>query len=186
MSKWFELVLLEVCDEYLNFNNRQFGFKKHLGCDSAMFAVFEDLTLITVIDCCLQRICFTSHLICDVYKCLYYYYCYLLLCMYWQVFVITAWLPAINFHILWLHLFWNSKLLIILYTVFITINHSCQIIICCILVHNIMTIYSLTALLPHWIVKACISLSEKRVLKLVCFKLFSKLFKVSFVMKRGR
>jgi len=39
ISKIFELILLEVCDEYLNSDNRQFGFKKHLGCASAIFAI---------------------------------------------------------------------------------------------------------------------------------------------------
>jgi len=41
ISKLFECIglLLEVRDDYLNSDNRQFGFKKHLGCASAMCAV---------------------------------------------------------------------------------------------------------------------------------------------------
>ena len=39
MSKLFEHIILDVCDEYLTSDDRQFGFKKHLGCGNAIFAV---------------------------------------------------------------------------------------------------------------------------------------------------
>jgi len=39
ISTLFERILLQVCDEYLNSYKRQFAFKKHLGCASAIFAV---------------------------------------------------------------------------------------------------------------------------------------------------
>ena len=40
-SKLFELVLLEICLPYLNTDDLQFGFKKKLGCDNAIFILSE-------------------------------------------------------------------------------------------------------------------------------------------------
>jgi exonuclease III len=39
LSKLFECIILDVCDEYLSSDDRQFGFKKDLGCGNAIFAV---------------------------------------------------------------------------------------------------------------------------------------------------
>jgi len=43
LSKLFEHIILDVCDEYLNSDDRQFGFKKRLGCGNAIFAVRSTL-----------------------------------------------------------------------------------------------------------------------------------------------
>jgi len=43
MSKLFEHIILVVCDEYLNSDDRQFGFKKRLGCGNAIFTVRSTL-----------------------------------------------------------------------------------------------------------------------------------------------
>ena len=39
ISKLFECVLLHITDEFLNTDDRQFGFKKGLGCANAIFVV---------------------------------------------------------------------------------------------------------------------------------------------------
>jgi Reverse transcriptase (RNA-dependent DNA polymerase) len=39
ISKLFECVLLHITDEFLNNDDRQFGFKKGLGCANAIFIV---------------------------------------------------------------------------------------------------------------------------------------------------
>jgi len=41
ISKLFELVLLKVCSSFLNTDDLQFGFKKGLGCASAVFVLTE-------------------------------------------------------------------------------------------------------------------------------------------------
>jgi len=43
VSKLFEHIILNLCDEYLNSDDRQFGFKKHLGCGNAIFAMRSTL-----------------------------------------------------------------------------------------------------------------------------------------------
>ena len=39
ISKLFEGVLLDVCDSYLMSDDVQFGFKKGLGCNNAIFSL---------------------------------------------------------------------------------------------------------------------------------------------------
>jgi hypothetical protein len=39
MSKLLEHIILDVSDEYLTSDDRQFGFKKHFGCGNAKFVV---------------------------------------------------------------------------------------------------------------------------------------------------
>jgi len=43
ISKLFEHIILDVCDEYRNSDDRQSGFKKRLGCGNAIFAVRSTL-----------------------------------------------------------------------------------------------------------------------------------------------
>ena len=39
ISKLFELVLLEICEEFLVCDELQFGFKKGVGCSEAIFTL---------------------------------------------------------------------------------------------------------------------------------------------------
>lgn len=41
ISKLFELIILEICEEYLVTHEMQFGFKKNSGCNHAIFVMTE-------------------------------------------------------------------------------------------------------------------------------------------------
>ena len=41
ISKLFELIILEICEEYLVTHDLQFGFKKNSGCNQAIFVLTE-------------------------------------------------------------------------------------------------------------------------------------------------
>jgi len=53
ISKLFEHIILDVCDEYLISNDRQFGFKKRLGCGMlfSLCVVLWTISMIAAVLC---------------------------------------------------------------------------------------------------------------------------------------
>ena len=47
ISKLLELVILEICEPCLRTDDLQFGFKKGLGCENAIFVLYETVKYFT-------------------------------------------------------------------------------------------------------------------------------------------